>query len=98
MPFTEIDKLIHEPARLLIMSFLYVVEEADFVFLKHQTNLTDGNLFSHLGKLEDANYVNVEKITKGKKSQTLYSLTKEGRVAFDNYRKKMSQVLGDFTK
>jgi DNA-binding PadR family transcriptional regulator len=80
------------------MSFLYIVEVADFVFLKHQTDLTDGNLFSHLGKLEEAGYVNVEKKTKGKKSKTLYSLTKEGRVAFDNYRKKMSQVLRNLTK
>jgi DNA-binding MarR family transcriptional regulator len=79
------------------MSFLYVIEEADFVFLKGQTDLTDGNLFSHLSKLEDAGYVNVEKKVKGKKSQTLYSLTKVGRIAFDNYRKKMSQVLGDLT-
>lgn len=82
----------------MIISFLYVIEEADFVFLKRQTDLTDGNLFSHLGKLEDAGYVNVEKKVKAKKSQTLYSLTKEGRIAFENYRKKMSQVLGDLTK
>jgi DNA-binding MarR family transcriptional regulator len=66
--------------------------------LKRQTNLTDGNLSSHISKLEDAGYVNIKKKTKGKKSQTLYSLTKEGRIAFDNYRKKMSQVLGNLNK
>jgi DNA-binding MarR family transcriptional regulator len=82
----------------LLISLLYVVEEADFVFLKHQTDLTDGNISSHLSKLEDAGYVSIEKKTKGKKSQTLYSLTKEGRIAFDNYRKKMSKVLGNLTK
>ncbi|MFX0009285.1 MAG: transcriptional regulator, partial [Candidatus Hermodarchaeota archaeon] len=48
--------------------------------------------------LEDAGYVSIEKKTKGKKSQTLYSLTKEGRIAFDNYRNKMSKVLGNLTK
>jgi DNA-binding transcriptional ArsR family regulator len=97
IPLGEIDKLIHEPARLLIVSLLYVVESADFVFIKRQTDLTDGNLSSHLSKLEDADYVKVDKRFKGKKPQTLLSLTDNGRKAFEEYRKKMVQVLGDMT-
>lgn len=95
IPLGEIDKLIHEPARLMIISLLYVVESADFVFVRSQTDLTDGNLSSHLSKLEEAGYIKVEKRFKGKKPQTLLSLTDNGRKAFEEYRKKMVQVLGD---
>ena len=57
----SIDKLIHEPARYLIMSHLYVLESADFLFLLTQTGLTKGNLSSHMGKLEKAGYVTMVK-------------------------------------
>ena len=67
VPIMEIDKLIHEPARLLIMSHLYVVESADFLFLMRQTDLTFGNLSSHLAKLEKAKYVSIKKEFLGKK-------------------------------
>jgi DNA-binding transcriptional ArsR family regulator len=93
-PLSDIDKMIHEPARLMIMSYLYVVESADFVFLRNQTGLTDGNLSSHLSKLESAGYVVIEKKFKGKKPQTMLKLSAEGREAFGLYRKKMEQVLG----
>ena len=92
---TKIDKIIHEPARLLIMANLYVVESMDFIFLKNQTQLTWGNLSSHISKLETAGYVNVDKSFKGKKPHTMLSLTEEGRIAFLNYRKKMKQVLDE---
>ncbi|MFX1463418.1 MAG: winged helix-turn-helix domain-containing protein [Promethearchaeota archaeon] len=93
-PLTDIDKIIHEPSRLMIMSVLYVVESADFVFLRNQTGLTNGNLSSHLSKLESAGYVEIEKKFKGKKPQTMLKLSTEGRMAFELYRKKMKQVLG----
>jgi len=89
----EIDKIIHEPARLMIMSYLYVVEGADFIFLKNQTGMTWGNLSSHITKLEDAGYVNVKKEFVGKKTRTLLSLTDEGRNAFRDYRQKMDDFL-----
>lgn len=89
----EIDKIIHEPARLMIMSYLYVVEEADFIFIKNQTGLTWGNVSSHISKLEDAGYVNVKKEFVGKKTRTLLSLTEGGRVAFREYRKQMDEIL-----
>ncbi|MFX0105395.1 MAG: winged helix-turn-helix domain-containing protein [Candidatus Hodarchaeota archaeon] len=92
-PLSDIDKIIHEPARLMIMSYLYVVESADFVFLRNQTGLTNGNLSSHLSKLESAGYVEVQKRFKGKKPQTMLKLSTKGREAFELYRKKMEQVL-----
>ena len=89
----EIDKLIHEPARLRIMTQLYVVESVDYVFLMNQLELTWGNLSSHLSKLEDAGYVEVEKGFEGKKPRTVLSLTEKGREAFRQYRKVMKQVI-----
>ncbi|MHA2431484.1 MAG: winged helix-turn-helix domain-containing protein [Promethearchaeota archaeon] len=76
------------------MAYLYVVESADMVFLKNQTELTWGNLSSHISKLEEAGYVNVEKRFKGKKPQTLLHLSEKGRNAFTEYRRKLTQVLG----
>lgn len=92
---TDIDKVIHEPARLLIMANLYVVESADFTFLMNQIDLTWGNLSSHMGKLEQAGYVQVEKTFVGKRPYTLLHLTPAGREAFEKYRMQMQQVLGN---
>ena len=94
-PFNEIDKLIHEPARLMIFSYLYVVESADFTFLIRQTGLTWGNLSAHITKLENAGYVEIVKEFKNKKPNTMLSLTHQGRQAFDNYRKNMKQIFED---
>jgi DNA-binding MarR family transcriptional regulator len=92
-PTVAFDRLIHEPARLTLMAYLYVVEQADFVFLMRQTGMTQGNLSSHLGKLEEAGYVAVEKSFKGKKPHTMLRLTDDGRAALRQYRQSMSQVL-----
>jgi len=89
----EIDKLIHEPARLLIMANLYVVERADFTFLMRQTDLTWGNLSSHMTKLEDAGYIEVIKEFKDKRPNTMLELTAKGRQAFQHYRQQMRSVL-----
>ncbi len=88
----EIDRVIHEPSRLLILAYLYVVESADFLFLLRQTNLTKGNLSSHLIKLEKAGYVNIEKTFVNKIPRTLLSLTKEGRKAFHEYSQRMKKL------
>lgn len=85
----DIDKLIHEPARLTIMAHLYVIESADFLFLKQQTGLTWGNLSSHMSKLEDAGYIKIEKEFVDKKPHTVIQLTEKGRTAFDGYRDSM---------
>ena len=58
---TDLERLIHEPARLVLMANLYVVDEADFVYLARQTGLTSGNISSHMAKLEAASYVSIEK-------------------------------------
>ncbi len=91
----DIDRLVHEPARLMVLALLYVVESADFTFLMNQTGLTWGNLSSHLTKLEEAGYVEIEKEFKGKKPHTMLHLTDEGREAFREYRRSMKQVLDD---
>jgi DNA-binding transcriptional ArsR family regulator len=93
----DIDRLIHEPARLMILAVLYVVESADFTFLMRQTGLTWGNLSSHLSKLEDAGYVEIEKEFVGKKPHTMLHLTEEGRAAFRGYRQSMKQVLDELS-
>jgi DNA-binding MarR family transcriptional regulator len=91
----NIDKMIHEPARLLLMAHLFVVESADFLFLQRQTGLTWGNISSHLRKLENAGYVAVEKEFIDKKPHTTLKLTDKGRKAFKEYRKNMKQVFED---
>ncbi len=91
----NIDRLIHEPARLMIMTYLYVVDGADFLFLVRQTGLTLGNLSSHMGKLETAGYVDIEKKFIGKKPHTMLRLTEQGRAAFNEYRRSMERLLGE---
>ena len=90
-----IDKIIHEPARLIIMAHLFVVESVDFLFLQRQTGLTWGNISSHLRKLENAGYVTLQKEFLDKKPHTTLKLTNEGRAAFKEYRKNMKQVFED---
>jgi len=94
-PIADIDRLVHEPARLMILAVLYVVESADFLFLMHQTRLTRGNLSSHMSKLEAAGYIDIKKEFVGKIPRTLLRLTGKGREAFQAYRQDMIQVLGD---
>jgi DNA-binding MarR family transcriptional regulator len=94
----NIDKIIHEPARLLMMAHLFVVDSADFLFLQRQTGLTWGNISSHLRKLENAGYVVVQKEFIDKKPHTTLKLTEEGRKAFQEYRKNMKQVFDDLPK
>jgi len=94
-PIANVDRLIHEPSRFMIMAHLDVVESADFLFLIRQTGLTWGNLSSHLSKLEDAGYIVIEKEFLGKKPHTMLHLTDEGRAAFNEYRQSMKQVLDE---
>jgi DNA-binding transcriptional ArsR family regulator len=91
---TEVDRVIHEPARLLIVALLSAVREADFVFLQHQTGLTKGNLSAHLSRLEQAGYLRIDKGFRGKIPQTVCSLTPAGRAAFKAYRAQMRRAVG----
>ncbi len=95
-PLVEIDRVIHEPARLLLVATLSVVESADFLFLMNQTKLTRGNLSSHLSKLEAVGYVEIKKEFVEKIPRTLLRLTEEGRNAFVVYRQKMQRILDSF--
>lgn len=88
-----IDRIIHEPARTLIMAILYAAESADFTYLLRETGLTKGNLSGHLSRLEEAGYVKIEKGYRGKVPQTTCSLTEAGRAAFDGYREQMKRAL-----
>jgi DNA-binding MarR family transcriptional regulator len=91
----DIDRLVHEPARLAVMALLYVVESADFIFMMNQTGLTWGNLSAHMSKLEEAGYIEVEKTFKGKRPNTMLRLTHEGREAFSSYTRRMRQLFKD---
>jgi DNA-binding HxlR family transcriptional regulator len=89
----ELDRVIHEPGRLMIVALLFAVERSDFLYLQHETGMNKGTLSSHLSRLEEAGYVEVVKTYRGKIPQTLLSLTAEGREAFVQYRRKLKDVL-----
>jgi DNA-binding transcriptional ArsR family regulator len=87
-----LNRIIHEPARLAIMTILYASDEADFVFLSNSTGLTKGNLATHIAKLEEAGYITVAKTFRGKLPHTAYSLTPQGRTAFARYYRELKEI------
>lgn len=91
---TDLDRVIHEPARLRIVALLAGVKQADFLWVLNQSELTKGNLSSHLAKLEEAGYVEIEKTYRGKTPLTLLRLTRQGHAAFQGYRKSVTGLLG----
>jgi len=90
---TTLDRLIHEPARLLIVTILASVVSADFLFLQRETGLTKGNLSSHLSKLEETGYVKIEKTFKGKFPLTVCKLTSAGQKALTAYRQQLQSFM-----
>lgn len=90
---TSLDRLIHEPARLLIVTILASVASADFLFLQRETGLTKGNLSAHLSKLEEAGYVKIEKTFKGKFPLTVCKLTSPGQKALRSYREQLQDFM-----
>ena len=90
---SNIDRLIHEPARLLVMAILNTVESADFLYLQREAGLTKGNLSSHLYRLEQAGYIVIEKTYRGKLPLTICQLTDQGRQAFQTYREQMKHLI-----
>lgn len=88
------DRVIHEPARLKIMSVLSVAERADFTYLLNATGLTRGNLSVQLTRLEEAGYIEIEKSFVGKTPRTTAQMTKAGKKAFAAYREYLQRVLG----
>ena len=91
--FSEIDRVIHEPGRLIIATLLYAVERADFLYMLHETGMNKGTLSSHLSRLEEAGYVEIAKTFRGKVPQTLLRLTPSGRKALQRYRRKLKEAL-----
>lgn len=91
----EIDRTVHEPARLLLLIYLYSVEKADFTFLKQQTGMTQGNLSSHLSKLEAAGYIETRKMFRKRRPLTMVNISAQGREAFSSYVKGMHHYFTD---
>lgn len=89
----DIDRSIHAPARLMILALLAVIDSADFTFLLTQTGLTRGNLSTHLSKLADVGYVEIQKEFVDNIPRTLIRLTGEGQAAIIAYRENMQQVV-----
>jgi DNA-binding MarR family transcriptional regulator len=88
-----LDELIHSKLRLGIMSILVSVEYAEFSVIKNKLQATDGNLSANLRKLEEAEYISVEKIFVGRKPQSRYSITDKGRTAFEKYIENLEKLI-----
>jgi len=84
-----IDRLIHEPSRLLILCTLFVLDSADFVYLLRRTGLSRGNLSTHMRKLETAGFIHVDKTFQDRQPLTRYRIAPKGRRALRNYRQRM---------
>jgi DNA-binding MarR family transcriptional regulator len=89
----DVDRVVHEPARLALLALLRSIGGADFLFLQRETGLTKGNLSSHLSRLETAGYVEIEKTFEGKIPRTLVRSTDDGRRAFDRHCQALLAVI-----
>jgi len=89
----QLDPVIHAPIRLAILSILITVKHANFTFLKESTETTDGNLSTHLTKLEESKYITIKKTFKEKKPQTICAITEKGRKAFMKYLEQLEQIV-----
>lgn len=88
----DLDRVIHEPARLMVMMILSTVKSADFLFLQRETKLTKGNLSTHLTKLEGSGYIKIEKTFRGKYPLTICKLTSDGTKALEKYRLQLGPI------
>src|SRR5204862_3280003 len=88
----DLDRLVHEPARLSILTALSACRNADFLFLQRLTGLTKGNLSAHLSKLEEAELVSIDKGYAGKVPTTQIALTRSGRAAIDRHWKRLEKL------
>ncbi len=89
----RLDPVIHSQNRLAIVSILITVKEADFAFLKESAGLTDGNLSTHLVRLEMEGYIVIRKAFRGKKPHTTYALTEKGKQSFHHYLEQMEKIV-----
>lgn len=89
----KLDPIVHAPIRLAILSVLISVENANFTYLKETTGASDGNLSTHLSKLETNGYIHIKKIFVGKKPQTICHITKTGRNALMKHLEQLEQIV-----
>ena len=90
---SQIDRVVHEPARLKILMFLQAVGEADFLYLQREAEFTQGNLSGHLRKLEEAGYIAIKKTFRGKMPLTVCRLTRQGEKALAGYCRQMWEIV-----
>lgn len=91
--FKDLDPLLHSQQRLAIISILVSAEQADFVYLKEKTGATAGNLSTHIEKLSEAGYIEVDKFIDGKRPRTVCRITKKGLNAFEEYVKALQDYI-----
>lgn len=94
----DVDRIVHEPARLVILTILYALKSADFLYLLRETGLGKGNLSSHLTRLEKAKCITIEKTYRGKTPMTICQLTNTGKTAFEAYREQLRSVVDTMYK
>ena len=93
MAFKELNPLLHSQLRLAVISLLVGVKEADFSYLKEETNSTAGNLSVQLQKLKEADYITIDKSFKNNYPQTTCKITKTGSLAFNEYVESLKEYL-----
>ena len=92
--YQQLDELLHSRIRTAIVAVLDGVEQAEFSYLKKRVGATDGNLSTHLRKLEEAEYIGMEKKFVGRKPVTRYWLTEKGKKAFREYIARLEEMVG----
>ncbi len=88
----NLDRLVHEPARLAILLTLGACRSADFTYLQAATRLSKGNLSLHLGKLEAGGLIAIERTYAGKRPRMMVQLSKEGRTALKTHRRRLEEM------
>jgi DNA-binding MarR family transcriptional regulator len=91
----EINSLIHEPTRLMILSHLFVSTSADLIYFKRKTDSSWGNISTHASKLEEAGYIEILKTFRNKKPLTVLKMTEKGKIMFAEYINVMKRIIGD---
>lgn len=91
--YSRLDDLIHSRIRLAVMAVLAGVDSAEFTFIRDKINATDGNLSTHLRKLEESGYVEIRKRFEGRKPVTDVAMTEKGKHAFDAYVRHLEALL-----
>jgi DNA-binding transcriptional ArsR family regulator len=91
----ELDRLVHDPTRLAILTALAASGGADFLFLQNITGLTKGNLSAHLSKLQEAGLVEIEKRIVENRSHTFARLSEGGRTVLQEYWETLERLRED---